>query len=113
MREVAAGGKWAAKLEGAARSTLPPPQFYYDLLKPECRAVDVWRTEYYHPLDGASAIVQWVQATGLKPFLDRLTAEEQADFIALYTERLAKAYPASVDGKSLLRFPRLFIVAIR
>jgi trans-aconitate 2-methyltransferase len=113
MREVAADKRWAAKLEGAARSTLPSVQFYYDILKPECRAVDIWKTIYFHPLDGAPAIVQWVKATGLKPFLDRLDPGEQAAFIDLYTERLAEAYPASVDGKSLLRFPRLFFVAIR
>lgn len=113
MREVAASGKWAGKLKDAARPTLPPPQFYYDVLRPECRAVDIWKTEYFHPLDGAAAIAQWVKATGLKPFLDRLEPAEQSDFINQYTERLAGAYPASVDGKSLLRFPRLFIVAIR
>ena len=28
-------------------------------------------------------------------------------------ERIAKAYPACYDGKVLLRFPRLFIMAMR
>ena len=113
MREVAADKRWAAKLQGAARAALPPPQFYYDALKPECRAVDIWKTIYFHPLDGAPAIVQWVKATGLKPFLDRLDSSEQAAFIGQYTERLEEAYPSRIDGKSLLLFPRLFIVAIR
>jgi trans-aconitate 2-methyltransferase len=113
IREVAAAGRWADKLKSAARSSLAPAESYYDLLKPACRALDIWRTEYFHPLVGAPAIVQWIKATGLKPFLDRLDQSEQADFVDRYTERLAKAYPPGADGKSLLKFPRLFLIAIR
>jgi trans-aconitate 2-methyltransferase len=34
-------------------------------------------------------------------------------FLAEYTARIAQAYPPRHDGRVLLRFPRLFIVAIR
>jgi trans-aconitate 2-methyltransferase len=34
-------------------------------------------------------------------------------FIARYTDEIAKAYTRRADGKVLLRFPRLFIVAVR
>jgi len=34
-------------------------------------------------------------------------------FIADYTARIARAYPRRHDGRVLLRFPRLFIVATR
>lgn len=113
MREVAAEGRWAAKLAGAARRPLPEVRAYYEALKPAARRVEIWHSIYNHVLEGAAAIVDWVSSTGLRPFLEPLDAAERADFLAEYTERIAKAYPATSDGKVLLRFPRLFILAMR
>jgi len=61
----------------------------------------------------AAAVVQWLRTTGLKPYLDPLTPELQAQFLAEYQRRIERAYPARADGKRLLAFPRLFIVARR
>jgi trans-aconitate 2-methyltransferase len=113
MRETAAGMPFAAKLRGAARAPLPPVSFYYDLLSPLCAHLDIWHTVYNHPLANVEAIVEWVMSTGLKPFLDPLDAPERAMFLDSYRAKIADAYPAMADGKVLLRFPRLFIVAKR
>ncbi len=113
MRETEAAMPFAGKMAGAAREPLPPVGVYYDLLKPHCSRVDIWHTTYNHPLADAAAIVEWVSSTGLKPFLDPLDEAERAMFVSDYTRRIAAAYPARVDGKVLLRFPRLFIVAVR
>ena len=48
----------------------------------------------------------------MRPFLNLLEKDEQEAFLADYTSRIAKAYPARFDGKVLLRFPRLFILAV-
>jgi len=85
---------------------------YYDLLTPQAD-VDVWRTTYYHRMDDAAAIVQWLRATGLKPYVDPLAPELQARFLAEYQRRIERAYSPRADGKRLLAFPRLFIVARR
>lgn len=113
MREVAALPEFAGKLKNAARKPLPPVQFYYDQLAPVSAKVDIWHTAYNHPLADAPAIVEWVKSTGLKPFLDLLDPDERRRFLVLYEARIVEAYPASVDGKVLLRFPRIFIIARR
>ena len=113
MRETAKAGPWAEKLADAARLPLPPVNAYYDALKPFTSRLDIWHTIYNHALADAAAIVEWVKATGLRPFIDPLDPDERGAFLADYQARIAKAYPPTVDGKVLLRFPRLFIVAQR
>ena len=61
----------------------------------------------------AAAIVEWVRSTGLKPFVDRLPADLQASYLAEYERRVNLAYPVRADGKRLLAFPRMFIVAVK
>jgi trans-aconitate 2-methyltransferase len=112
MREVAASGPWASVIGGTEHPTRHPAEFYYSLLKPHCSHVDVWRTTYFHPLaGGAAAVVEWFKGTALRPYLQPLSADQQAGFLARYTEAVAGAYPALADGTVLLPFPRLFIVA--
>jgi trans-aconitate 2-methyltransferase len=113
MKEVAAAGPWAARLREAAREALPPVTTYYDALKPFARRVELWHTVYNHALADAAAVVEWVKGTGLRPFLDPLSQEERGAFLEEYTRRIAAAYPQARDGRVLLRFPRLFIVAVR
>ena len=114
MREVAAAGPWRAKFVARiAREPIPSPSVYYDRLRPLSARLDIWHTHYYHPLADAAAIVAWLMSTGLRPFLDRLDADERTAFLADCQARIAAAYPPQADGKVLLRFPRLFVVAVR
>jgi trans-aconitate 2-methyltransferase len=113
MRETAEDAPWADKLREAAgsRETIRTPNDYYALLKSHCRSLDIWHTAYNHVLGGAQGIVDFVRMTGLRPYLDPLDEETRAQFISSYRARLMQAYPEIFDGKVLMRFPRLFIVA--
>ncbi|HEV7718171.1 MAG TPA: trans-aconitate 2-methyltransferase [Arsenicitalea sp.] len=113
MREVAASGPWAERLEAAARLPLPPVGVYYDALRPHAARLEIWHSIYNHVLADAAAIVEWVKATGLRPFIDPLQLDERVEFLSRYHSAIEKAYTPTADGKVLLRFPRLFIVAER
>ena len=115
MRDVAAMPAYADAIGDAAgvRSRILPAADYYDLLARDGSTIDVWRTTYHHPMQSARAIVDWLRATGLRPFLDRLTPPLRDNFLADYEQRIEADYPARSDGLRLLAFPRLFIVATR
>jgi trans-aconitate 2-methyltransferase len=115
MREVAASGPWAQTLAAASgeRTAIGAFGDYRRWLAEAGCRVDIWQTTYVHALQGLDAIAEWFRSTGLKPYLDPLTSAERADFLARYRQRIAPHYPVESDGKVLLRFPRLFIVAVR
>jgi len=115
QREVAASGPWAndPAVKAAARDDLPLPEAYYDLLKPVCAQLDIWHTVYNHVMASPQAIVEWFKGSSLQPFLSPLDAAAKKQFLAAYTEKIVGAYKPRFDGKVLLRFPRLFIVAVR
>lgn len=115
MREVADEGPWAATLKRVQtfRKAFHSPQELYNSLKPLCSDITIWHTNYYHILDDHKAIVEWVKGTGLRPYIDPLSSSDREAFLTLYLKRIEKAYPPLVDGKVCLRYPRLFVVAIR
>jgi trans-aconitate 2-methyltransferase len=115
MEESGAAGPWAGRFAGARlrRAPLPAPSVYLDRLQGPSVRVDVWHTIYYHPMADAAAIVEWVKGTGLRPYLDALDAADRPAFLADYEARIARAYPPMADGRRLLAFPRLFLVAVR
>ena len=61
----------------------------------------------------AESIVEWVKGTGLRPYLTAVGEENREAFLADYTRRITAAYPPMADGRLLLRFPRLFVVAVK
>jgi len=115
QREVAANGPWAGDpgMIAAPRGDLPAPKEYYDLLGPACSRIDIWHCTYNHVMATPQAIVEWFKGSALQPYLSALDAQAREQFLAAYSEKIAAAYQPRFDGKVLLRFPRLFIVAVR
>ena len=91
---------------------LSSPEEYYDLLGPVCSRIDIWHSIYDHVMSTPQAIVEWFKGSALQPYLSALDAQSREQFLAAYSEKIAVAYKPRFDGKVLLRFPRLFIVAV-
>src|SRR5271169_4316848 len=87
QREVGEEGPWRdhPEIKAAARDDLPSPE----------------------------AITEWFKGSSLQPFLSPLSAADREKFLAAYTRKIIGAYKPRYDGKVLLRFPRLFILAVR
>lgn len=115
MRDVARLPAFSSAIGDPAKLRIGrlPLTTYYDLLARDAQEVDAWHTVYQHRMDSPAAIVEWVSATGLKPFVAPLDAQQRAAYLAEYERRIAAAYPVRADGRLLLAFPRLFIVARR
>lgn len=114
-RMVAAEGPWAKRLLPVAKTrpfneTL---EGLYRLLSPVCASVEIWETIYLWPLSGVGAIVDFMKATSLAPFLRPLDESARRAFLGRYLIELAQAYPPQPNGAVLLRFPRIFVLATR
>ncbi len=114
VAEAAHAGPWRATLAPLLKP--PPvhePGFYYDLLVAGCSALDIWETEYLQVLEGEHAVAEWNRGTWLKQFLDALDGEMRAGFEREYVRLMDAHYPRRADGKTLLPFRRVFLVAKR
>lgn len=113
MRDVAQQPAWRERIspQAADRKRLLTAEAYYDVLSASGCQVDIWRTTYYQVMPGPEAIIDWLRATGLRPFLAGLDDAAQQAFLAEYLQGLRGAYPQRNDGSCLLAFPRLFMVA--
>jgi trans-aconitate 2-methyltransferase len=68
MREVALEQDYPDR----GREPLPGVHAYYDILSEAGCEVDIWRTTYFHKMSSHQAIIDWVSATGLRPWLQEL-----------------------------------------
>ncbi|MGU3574442.1 trans-aconitate 2-methyltransferase [Brucellaceae bacterium C25G] len=111
MIKIAQDPRWQSRIGHKARNVLPAVLDYYEALCSDAVHVDIWHTIYNHPLDGIEAVVEWVKGTGLRPFIDPLSDDERNDYLMQYAQELSLHYRVASDGKVLLAFPRIFILA--
>ncbi|HEY3448332.1 MAG TPA: methyltransferase domain-containing protein [Myxococcales bacterium] len=110
---VAEEGAWRAKLAPLLRrAPVHALADYHRWLSPRAKALDLWETRYLHVLEGEDAVAQWTRGSFLIPLLDALEPAEREAFFARYAQRLRTAYPRRADGKALLPFRRIFLVAL-
>lgn len=113
LAELAHRPRWRDRLVPLLFPKVGTAQDYYDLLAPHCRALDIWQTDYLHVLSGDDPVAEWSRGSSLGPLLAALSRAEAAEFYDDYAARMREAYPKRADGKTLLPFPRIFIIAQR
>jgi trans-aconitate 2-methyltransferase len=113
LRDLVRQPEWRGRVESLLLATVPSPEAYWEWLSPHACEVDIWETIYLQVLNGKDPVVNFMRGTALRPFLTRLSKEEGARFLEDFARRMAKAYPAQPDGKTLFPFRRLFLVAHR
>ena len=63
---------------------------------------------------GAAAAFGGLEAVAAPPIATLQAGEEHREaFLADYLSRIEKAHPKMADGRVLLRFPRIFMVAVK
>ncbi len=116
LRQLADSPLWAQSFASGSPEewVSHAPHIYFDLLTGRSRHVEVWRTEYMHPVESLKEIVQWYSATGLRPYRDALQDPETWQrFLLDYREVLTDVYPELASGARMLSIPRIFVVAYR
>lgn len=115
MRDIAQSPAWQNRFTSAPREWhVHPTEFYYDVLAPHARQLDIWTTEYLHLLAGVDDIVEWYRGTGLRPWLDTLASEtDREQFVSEFRSALAQQFQPRPGGDVLFPFRRLFLVAYR
>jgi trans-aconitate 2-methyltransferase len=113
LREMAASARWRSLLRDVElnRQSADPAE-YAELLAGAGCEMDAWETTYVHILPGENPVLEWYRGTGLRPVLAVLDADQAADFLAEYGEKIRVAYPPGPFG-TLLPFRRVFTVAHR
>jgi trans-aconitate 2-methyltransferase len=110
--------KWRPLLQSLRYGRLDRPfydvSWYYDVLT-EAKAthIQIWETEYIQEVGNHQGIFNWVQGTGLRPILTQMDEADQQEFEKAYVEAVTIAYPTQKNGKVLLPFRRLFMIAMK
>jgi trans-aconitate 2-methyltransferase len=114
MAEVSLRPEWAARLAPARLSVhVESPERYYDILRPLAVSLDIWQTTYWLDLEDAGSVLAWLRGSGMRPYLEALDESQGKRFEDACLQRFRTLFPPRSNGRILLPYPRLFLVAGR
>mgnify|MGYP001231176557 CR=1 FL=1 len=111
IREVSTSDKWKGYFPEARNGNTLTQGEYFDILSELTDNFSLWDTVYYHVMKSHSDILEWYRGTGLRPYLNVLDDEKQADFENDVLERIKGSYGVQKNGEIIFRFPRFFFTA--
>ncbi|MCF6376382.1 trans-aconitate 2-methyltransferase [Nocardioides KLBMP 9356] len=109
--ELAAREPYAAHTRGVSVPASHDPAVYSRVLLDLGCEVDAWETTYLHVLTGSDPVFDWVSGTGARPTLQALPDDLRPLFEEEFRALLREAYPEDADGRVILPFRRIFVVA--
>lgn len=113
IADVSSNDKWKSKFSHPRNFYNLRPNEYYDILSGISSDFNMWCTTYCHRMKSHGQILEWYRGTGLRPYLEVLSENEQADFEDDIYEALVNTYPTQQNGEIIFRFPRLFFTAVK
>lgn len=112
LKELAQQAPWRDALSGALdHGVVLSAADYWRILRPHCRTIDIWYSDYLQVLEGDDPVLDWVSGTVLLPVIAHLPQVRAAEFTEAYRAALRMAYPRETDGSTLFPFRRIFILA--
>ena len=109
--DIAERAPYAEHVRDVAVPASHEPADYARLLLDLGCEVDAWETTYLHVLTGDDPVFDWVSGTGARPTIQALPDGLRGDFEDEFRELLREAYPADADGRVVMPFRRIFVVA--
>ena len=112
MNELVTTAKWKDKLSQRNYNNLSTSE-YYDVLSGISEYFEMWETIYCHRMPSYESIIEWYKGTGLRPYLEQLSATDAEIFVSDVYRELKNRYKIQSNGEIMFRFPRLFFIAKR
>ena len=114
IQKVADQGRWKEATRACSKLfTYHDEKYYYDLLSPQYKSIELWQTDYFHIMVSHSAIIEMIRSTGLRPYLECLMDSEKLEFENEVLAAIKYDYELQNDGKVLFPFKRLFMIGYR
>jgi trans-aconitate 2-methyltransferase len=89
-----------------------PAVSYHQMLSPLGR-VTAWESDYVQhlaPVSDGHPVRAFTESTAMRPFVEKLSVAEAAQYTHAYDRALGSAYPLQADGGALFPFRRCFFV---
>lgn len=111
MKSLSKSEKWKSKLRVERMYNNLSENEYYDVLSELTDNFRIWETTYFHSMPSYESIIEWYKGTGLRPYLEQLSADDQKAYSNDVMQCLRDTYPIQKNGEIIFRFPRLFFLA--
>lgn len=81
MKSLSKSEKWKNKLRVERVYNNLSENEYYDVLSELTDNFRIWETTYFHSMPSYESIVEWYKGTGLRPYLEQLSADDQEAYL--------------------------------